>query len=460
MSGSKRAMVSISQDEYDRLRDSEGRLRALPEPAPDTSQVIQQQSFDLLKSSLQEVQGRQVRFLDFLSQVDVAVQDMERNTTNRLVEIERQAFSELENQVGCLRSDLAGVLAEQQRRYEEMTLGLHRQQQAELAAYAADLDRVYQDYEQRQVIATRWFENYANFYAFLRENYALDFFFPGSCEQYESNLLQVESNLAGGFFDAVLLSSQQAFQNLSTLRLELESRHAEWNILYMAAWEAISQEISLVENSFFVPAYDLDGNELSYLVDVNFWDPGKLDLLHSTLSELGSQLVNQDQLPAIAELRSWLSNTIPELHQQLENTIIDARIHTINSQLRINVADLVVQALQEQGFTLSACAYNEYDLRQGYGARLTNLDGSEVIVQVTPAGDAVGENELQIRSLDSEERTEHELQRRWQEINQSLQMYGVDVGAYERLDIPQRHQPRRSPLRVSHSALPLSQKAR
>jgi hypothetical protein len=87
---------------------------------------------------------------------------------------------------------------------------------------------------------------------------------------------------------------------------------------------------------------------------------------------------------------------------------------------------------------LSSSAYEEYDLRSGYGARLTNIEGNEVVVQVSPAGTEIGANELQIQSLDAEQKTEHELRRRWQEISQSLDGYGVHVGQYEQLDLPQR----------------------
>jgi hypothetical protein len=443
MSGNKRATVSISQDEYERLREAEGKLRDLPEPAADSAETISQQSIDLLRSHLDEVQQRQARFIDFLGNLDEAVYDMERATSVRLGEIEQQAFTEVENQIGSLRYDFNQVLAGQQKRYEEMVLALHRQQQAEIAIQAADLERVYQDYAQRSAVAGQWLDDYTRLSAFLRENYAVDFFYPGMTARVEQQVAQVEGNFNSGFFDAALLASQHGFQELSELRLELEACHTEWNLLFLAAWEGVSQEIAQVENSFYVPAYDLDGNELAYLVDVDFWQPGVLDQLHFALSEMGRQLLDQENLPGIDVLRNWLSDTLPALHQKLGNAVIDARVKTINSQLRINVADLVVQALQEQGFTLAACAYAEDDQRQGYGARLSNLEGNEVIIQVSPSGEAVGENELQIQSLDAEERTEHELERRWQEINQSLRHCGVDVGAYERLDAPRRSHPHR-----------------
>ncbi len=232
------------------------------------------------------------------------------------------------------------------------------------------------------------------------------------------------------------------------MRIDLEKKQTEWQLLYQTAWETINQELARIDNSDMVPALDLDGNELPYLVDVNYWTQGFLDNLYQEVSSLGQRLLNESALPDTGVLLDWLNKELPAIHQQLENIILDARIKTINSQLRINVADLVVQALQQQGFTLDSSAYQENDLRAGYGAQLRNIEGNEVIVQVSSNGNSLGENELHIHSLDSEVKTEHELKKRWQEISQSLSSYGIEVGKYEQL--PQHDRLPRSGIAYPH----------
>lgn len=127
---------------------------------------------------------------------------------------------------------------------------------------------------------------------------------------------------------------------------------------------------------------------------------------------------------------------LPGYYQALEEIVMDGRVNALNSQLRINIADLVVRALQEQGFALEGSEYKSADQRSTYGARLTNLEGNEVVVQVAPTGQNLGANELHLESLDREERTEHELQQRWYEVSRSLASFGLEVGQYIREDQP------------------------
>lgn len=437
MSGFKRATISISQDEYDRLRDAERKLKSLPSPSVEVIQIISDQSLDLLRSNLAEMENRQARYQEFIDSLDESVQDIERSANVRMVEMESQAAHRLQEHIGSLRTDFEILLKEQEEKYETFVLDLNRQQQAQMANVTGELDQLFQDLYQKECIAQDWLNSYAILFDFIRENYATTFFSPHVFLGFEQQVIQAETNFQNGFFDAVLLGSQQGFRELSQYRLDLEQKHNEWNFLYQAAWEAVNQELIQVENSKYVQALDLDGNELPYLVDVRFWNPGDLDELTTYASEIVNKLLDHQNLPDIATLKQWLNEYFPSAHRKLEQIIFDARLKTINSQLRVNVADLVVQALQEQGFSLSSSAYNDYDLRQGYGARLTNIEGSEVIVQVSPTGTGIGENELQIRSLDSEVKTEHELQRRWQEVSQSLASFGMEVGRYERLKVPQ-----------------------
>lgn len=454
MSGHKRATVSISQDEYDRLRDAEGKLRSLPSPSNESIQEVKKQGYDLHQSNLDAVEKRQARFQEFISGLEGAIQGIERHTNDRLVEIEYRAAARVQERIGDLEHYFTGLLQEQQEQYEEFVMSLHRQEQAQLAVLAGEVNQIVQAQDQKEEISRSWLGASAGLLDLINENYATGFFSPDKSLDFAHQLELIEMNFQNGFFDAVLVASQQKFIELSQYRLELERQHNEWHFLYQAAWEVISQELILVDSSSYVPALDLDGKELSYLVDVNFWNPGELDAMFSEISQMANRMLDQENLPDISTLRLWLESYLPDCRRRLEQTIAEARVSTINSQLRVNVADLIVQALQQQGFSLASCAYNDYDLRLGYGAMLTNIEGNEVLVQVTPNGTGVGENELHIQSLDAEEKTQHELTRRWQEVSQSLAGYGIEVGQYESLELHRQTKPPRQVTRERRGRLP------
>ena len=128
-------------------------------------------------------------------------------------------------------------------------------------------------------------------------------------------------------------------------------------------------------------------------------------------------------------MNQLIQTDFPAFQEELDRLIVDARLAALNSQVRINIADLVVQALEQQGFVLQESKYNNNDQRKAFSARVQNLEGSEVIIQVMPVPGDAGRNELQLHSLDKDQRTEHELRKRSHEITRTLNDYGLVVGA-------------------------------
>ena len=317
MSGFKRATISISQDEYDRLRDAEGKLKSLPSPSVEVIQLVSDQSLDLLRSNLAEMEYRQARYQEFMNGLNESVQDIERSANERMVEMESQAANRLEEHIGSLRTDFELLLKEQEEKYAEFVLDLNRQQQIQMANISGELDQIFQDQYQKECIAQGWLNSYANLFDFIQENYATGFFSPHIFLGFEQKLAQAETNFQNGFIDATLLESQQGFQELSQYRLDLEQKHNEWNFLYQAAWEAANQELIQIENSKYVPALDLDGIELPYLVDVRYWNPGELDELATNAAKIANKLLDHENLPDAATLKQWLNEYFPSAQSQI-----------------------------------------------------------------------------------------------------------------------------------------------
>ena len=119
---------------------------------------------------------------------------------------------------------------------------------------------------------------------------------------------------------------------------------------------------------------------------------------------------------------------MPELRTRLADACFAARIEALNSQLRVNIADLVVQALSVQGFMLQGYAYEQNDWRASFQANLTGLDQSTVTVQVVPSGTEIGQNELHILSGDQPLRNQREMRQRWDEVEDMLVLSGLSVG--------------------------------
>lgn len=430
MSGYKRATVNISQEEYDRLRQAESRLRELPQTPPPAVQQISQQSIDALNAGVEEMRERQAIFARVMNGFEPAIRDLEANTNRALVAYEANAVKQIQGYAGCLWDHIDEVMEDYSSRFDASIKALHREQQDALSEVSRQVRRMANDTERKYAIAEEWLAAATNISDFIQQQYAHDQFLPGRMDQLERQLEQVQQNLELGLTEAVIVASQQLYLAFSDMRVELERLQNEWLLLYQTSWEAVCHFAAVTEACQYVMAVDLEGKDLPYTIDANYWSGGRLAGLLDTAIRLREQLEDPAALPGSDAFRQMLQSDIPELYRALEETVLDSRITALNSQLRINIADLVVQALQEQGFSLEASEYQSSDMRRGFGARLSNMEGNEVMVQVDPAGSALGENELHIESLDRQTRTEHELQQRWYEINRSLEAHGVQVGPF------------------------------
>ncbi len=430
MSGYKRATVSISQEEYDRLREAEEQLRSLPKVSGETQERINHESSAALQATIQQLEHRQVVLHGILAGMSDHVRDLEANTSQAMIDFETSVFANLETYAGALWNSFDQILASHTQQYDELITRNHRLYQQELGVLARQMRKMAGSQNRKRAIAEEWLSAADQMATFIRENHAWQFFLPEKFERLDQQLAQVFQNYTLGLSEAVIAASQQLYLAFSDLRVELERLETEWQITNTAVREALELELSLLEQSRYVQAVDLEGIPLDYLVDVEYWTQGRLSELQEVLDQIKVKYEDSQQPPDIDTLSGWLFTDLPACHQALERIVLDARIAALNSQLRINIADLVVQALREQGFSLSNAEYESRDMRLGYGMQLTNLEGSEVVVEVAPVGESIGDNELLISSLDQEQRTEHELVQRWVEISHSLSSYGLDVGRY------------------------------
>jgi hypothetical protein len=117
----------------------------------------------------------------------------------------------------------------------------------------------------------------------------------------------------------------------------------------------------------------------------------------------------------------------PALRSQLEEIIWEARSKVLGSQLRINIADIAVQALGRQGFSLVDATYEGQDQRGRYVVKVQHIDGSEVVVLVTPKEGQYLENDLEIHSYDAEQWAEEILQSRANELAGALSAQGLQA---------------------------------
>jgi len=357
----------------------------------------------------------------------------EKHVTIRSREYER--LRQAETQLRAIQYDLPEVLAGIQRdtavELQRRVAPLEQRQQAfaqEASKLHEQMAALLADQRRKTDLAHAWIEAADALSAFIDSHYRHQQFVPGRLHHQRDQIQQARDNLAQGAPEAAIGGAQQTYQALSDLRLELERLEAEWNVRRQAALDSARAVLAAVANSHRCPALDLAGKDTGVAVEVDWWSDGQLGALEKTTTELIAQIEDEQSPMNTAGLCAVVTQTVPELQQRLEHIVAEVRLRVLGSQLRVNIADLVVQALEEKGFAVQDGTYEGEDMRQGYAAKVTHLDGSEVVIHLTPMEGEPGKNDLRIHSYDADQLTDHELHQRMHEINQALRERGLEVG--------------------------------
>jgi hypothetical protein len=241
-------------------------------------------------------------------------------------------------------------------------------------------------------------------------------------------LESAQQNLELDMPEAACLAAQQAYTRLSEIRLELETIFAQWQLIYISAREYAQFLHHKAANCYQQSARDLDWKELPFSINVDVWVHGDLRRLQLTIEEWIAYLEENKHLLTVDKLREVKEIIFPDIDKELDELVYRARVNILNSQLRINIADMAVQALIGQGYFLYESSYISNNPGNGYYASLRNLEGSEICIQVEPIAEDIGQNELHLISLESAQKTTHEIRQSTAEITNALDKMGLRVG--------------------------------
>ncbi len=434
MSGHKRATITISQEEYQRLRDLEIRLRSTPGFSSEVHTQISQTTQSLLHQNLSSMENRQQLFVSVLDGFNDQLRSLETNTSQAMVDHYRHFSDDLNRYAGALWRHSNQLVEEQTRAFQMEVAHYHQANQEQITRLERSLRQMEGSQNDKMQMAADWLSSAETLSAFIKYHYNHEMFLPGQIEYLEQRLEQARANLEMGMPEAVLVAAQQLYLRYSEMRVELEQLTLEWQVLFQSAWEntcTLYTEAQALAQGNSLPAADVEGNLLPYDLDVNFWTGNRYTDFLEEVNLYLTRLEDTDHPLDLYSLQQLLNTEAPRLEETFENLILEARVSALNAQMRVNIADMVVEALQEQGFSLEEASFQQVDMREPYLARLSNYEGGQVMVTVSPYGNDLGENELHLESLDVEQRTSHELRQRWIEVHRALVGQGLDVGQPE-----------------------------
>jgi len=428
MSGHKRATITARTENIRELNKTDMAKRFVEAGLNQLSQRLTQASHKKAKIETVQRENYNQELLQALAQVDQAFGQLEVETMHALEQQEADFFSQLDQYQELVETENEHRIAEINDQVHLAINDLAAHHEESLNDLEEKLDRINVDNQTRAQNAQRWIEAAQVMMDAMLE----DPMMAGRNAEYLSfcsELIdQAEDNQQSGFQEAALIAAQNAYRELYKARVKLYQLRSQYFVLsnkLIQELELIEQEVNLNQQ---VQVFDLRGNPLESEIWVDDWVGGKLNLLKEEINSAREILGKTPSTYLVKKIRNLLQHVLPEWHARLSDYVYQARSEVINSQLRMNIALLVIKNLASQGYRLEQSQYTAEDMRLDYRAQLTDSEGSKILVQVEAMGDKPENTELNIFTQDFDKRTPHELKQRSIEIQNSLRKAGLLVG--------------------------------
>jgi len=145
---------------------------------------------------------------------------------------------------------------------------------------------------------------------------------------------------------------------------------------------------------------EMEEGDSSSKQEVDYWTDGRFSTLEQTVEEQLEQLKTQKEELNFENCEKALDYLGQFAHEQ-EQLINEAVERIVSSQVRAEMGDVVVNVLEDQGFSLSndEVGYTENDQRKSYLFKLENRSGTKVVTVISPSEETY-ENVISINTYD------------------------------------------------------------
>jgi hypothetical protein len=428
MSGHKRATITARTENIRQLSQTEMAIRFVEAGLSELSQRLEMAAQNERAAGIDQNEAINQELIAALSEIDGVFGRLEEDTRTVLIQQE-EAFNEQLNQFSESVAETNALQIEQlSAQYQTVIDQLAENQEGSLTIIADKLEGLTQDQQTLEQNISKWIDAATT----LLQSIIADPIMVranGTDGVYYADLIsQAVENQQAGYNEAALISAQSAYREISIARMHIHQLRGQFSALSRALSKQIELLDQEVELNKQVHVIDLQGIPLDMEIWVDDWVGGKLSQLQQEIHNARTYLDRPPSPAAFRKLRHVLNHAIPQWHALLSEYVYQARSEVINSQLRMNIALMVVRALTIQGYRLEASNYTDEDMRLDYRAQLTDSEGSRVLVQVEARRGQLETTELNLFTQDADKRTPHELRQRSLEIQHSLRTAGLKVG--------------------------------
>jgi len=417
MSGRKVTYARITTDEHRRLmksaRIAENMDNKIHKELDKQKNRIQSE----FNSKINQINRRNHQQEQMINNLNAGMQDMERDFQR---EFQRQSskhkndMKNLNNKIDFEVNHIHQKLDNQRKEYKTLI-----QKQGKILNKKIDsIQKSIEVKEQNQKAqAEEWLKN-AKDALTLVNGYNHQKFTPNEYDELMQRVNLVETNIKNGNYE--ISNLQNIWIDSYKLRAKLEQLENEWNLYFQLARETNAELLATCEATKIVDMMFEEVDE-KIEVDVDFWCDGKLNKILKETKEIDRKLDNGESLK-LDELKNLIEKSTT-LKSELKTLTEEAKEKIILSQKRTDIAQTILESLEDRGFEYIEDCYESDDQRQAFRLKLENGLEEEVVTIITPQDSLT--NKIDIHFFDKSS-NENERQARLKDMLQNLNENGVD----------------------------------
>lgn len=388
MSGQKETYVSMREQEARRLREQAAHFRAVQRDLPERLNQIRADTMAEVTRQNTRMNERWQQFQNTADQLRSDLATFERRSQRRLREGLAQARTEYTELFAQERAERIEHEEQMREEYHSLIERERAERQQQISELQSRVSQIENKEESLQQMAGAWLQDLR----ILQGDVAQlphQRFAPGRMDRLNGLIEQATLNLRNGASQASLGQAQTAYFDLVELRSEVLYKEQQFEAAYLHALEAVRSLLEEVRtNREAVIAGDetaTDRDEREDIeVDVDFWSKGKLSQISERLEEIESRLEKEHRTLSLEQV-GQLEQEADSLRQRLPEAVEAARMTIINSQACANVAEIVAEVMEEQGYSVEEGTYEGGDQRGAYAIKMRNVGGDEFVTIITPS---------------------------------------------------------------------------
>ena len=383
VSGKKR--ITVDEDAWRAALKKADQLRAMQRELPGLLESVRKAHEQQAARDRAALQATQDELASKLTALSARAREIEESTSRRITADTASIMNETRKANADLRAETRQLIERQEQRFDAAMADERAARKRDVQSLRREIDKDRAAKADILAAARTAVADARLLFDSIDSTLPHERYAPGQLQALARNLELAEGNVAAGTGETALGQAQDLFLRLGDLRAEVQLRDAEWRAAHL---DAVTVVTALIEQLTANERVDVTNEEsgVSGELDVDFWSGGELTKIRKAADELAARLADDYRPVPIADLQEISERTVASLDTAMSEAIALAHARQLASQVRVNVAEHVVNALEQRtGFFLDENpVFAESDQRQALYSRLRNAADDEIVVEVAP----------------------------------------------------------------------------